>query len=229
MLVGSTRGRPPSCRSPRITANAAKAIFRPLCSAVKKTFSGDKNVELSNRGRLREGDFRGLKLPNPPLRLFDRRIINTRYSPPHESFRIKVPQLNAIRPKPLARIVVPFVFEADRDSILVKRPKRLLQTIVQFASPFAMEKRLDLLAPRQKLRAVAPFRINGVRQHDPLRIARIPQIFRDLNLLGRGFRRKWRNDRRWHRLTPVAILVDATNVYSACWIPASRRSYPKLL
>src|ERR1700722_487110 len=199
MLVGSTRGRPPSCRSPRITANAAKAIFRPLCSAVKKTFSGDKNVELSNRGRLREGDFRGLKLPNPPLRLFDRRIINTRDSPPHESFRIKVPQLNTIRPKPLARIFVPFVFEADRNPIIVKRPQCLLQPVVQLSSPFAMEKRLGLLAPRQKFRAVAPFRIHGICQHDPLRIAHIPQIFCDLNLLGRRFRRKWRNDRRWHQ------------------------------
>src|SRR5579872_2346981 len=85
--------------------------------------------------------------PDTPVSLFYRRVIDACNSPPHESFGIKFPQLDAVRPKPLVRIVMPFVFETYRDPIVVKRPKRFLQPVIQFSSPLAIEKRFDLLAP----------------------------------------------------------------------------------
>ena len=49
-----------------------------------------------------------------------------------------------------------------------------------------------MCAAMQKLRAVAPFRVSGVNEGDPLRIAGIPGIFGRLDLLPCGFfRERW--------------------------------------
>src|SRR5258708_40028057 len=80
-------------------------------------------------------------------------------------------------PHPLSRVsVTPFVLETDRDAVVSVTPQFFHQVVVQFFGPFATEKRFDRLSTRKELRPVAPLRIRGVGQRDPLRVTTIPGI-----------------------------------------------------
>jgi hypothetical protein len=67
------------------------------------------------------------------------------------------------------------------------------QTVVEFPGPLARQKLAHLFAPDREFGAVAPARVFGVNQHDPIGIARIPGILRHAHFLGGGFRGKG-----WH-------------------------------
>src|SRR5271170_5238287 len=86
----------------------------------------------------------------------DRQIVDRRMARRRQAILVELPVLVAIRTKPVARIVVPFVSEADGDTIVAKRPQFLDETVVKLARPLAPKKRGDLLAPGEELGPVAP-------------------------------------------------------------------------
>jgi hypothetical protein len=86
-----------------------------------------------------------------PILLANRQIVDAGVALRHQAVFLELPVLVAIGAKPIARIVMPFVGEANRDSILVKRPEFFDQTIVKFARPLAAQEGNDLLSSVQKL------------------------------------------------------------------------------
>jgi hypothetical protein len=69
---------------------------------------------------------------------------------------VELPVLVAIAAKPVARIVVPFICKPHSDPVVAERPHFLDQPIIEFAIPFAREKRLNHLAAVNELGPVAP-------------------------------------------------------------------------
>jgi len=67
--------------------------------------------------------------------LFDWQIIDAGDAQAHQPVLVELPILVAIAAKPIAAIIVPFVGEANRDSVLAKRPNLLDQTVIEFAIP----------------------------------------------------------------------------------------------
>src|SRR5215475_3729126 len=91
---------------------------------------------------------------------------------------------------------MPFILEGHGDAISVISPESFLEAIIEFLVPFTAEEGFDLFATGQKFVAISPDRIFGVTKHDFLRVTRIPEVFRVLNLLKRSFFRKGGSDFR---------------------------------
>ncbi len=72
----------------------------------------------------------------------DRGVVDAGDAAAHESVGVEFPQLIAVRAKPLAGVVVPFIFECDRDAIPVKGPERFLEAVIEFAVPLAAKESL---------------------------------------------------------------------------------------
>src|SRR5882757_7699138 len=96
---------------------------------------------------------------------------------------------------PVTRIIMPFVGETHRDAIAVVRPKFLDQPVIQFFRPLSGEKFDDLLPSVRKFSTISPVRVDGVSKRDFCRVARIPAVLRQPNLLDRSLTSKWRE--RW--------------------------------
>src|SRR5262245_27303609 len=92
-----------------------------------------------------------------PLAFLDGQIIDAGEAELHVTKFVELPILVAVSPIPLARVVVEFILETNRDAIAGEGPKRFLQTIVEFTVPFAAEEFDDLRAAMEKFGAVAPF------------------------------------------------------------------------
>ena len=60
---------------------------------------------------------------------FDRQVIDARDAQTHQPVLIELPVLVAIAAKPIAAIIVPFVGEANRDSVLAECPNFLDQAV----------------------------------------------------------------------------------------------------
>src|SRR5271167_3967764 len=88
--------------------------------------------------------------------LADGQIIDRRMARRGQAVLVELPVLIAVGTKPIARIVVPFVGEADGDAIVAKRPQFLDQTVIKLARPLAPKKRDDLLPAGEELGPVAP-------------------------------------------------------------------------
>src|SRR6202030_54187 len=88
--------------------------------------------------------------------LADRQIIDRRMAGGCEAVLVELPVLIAIRTKPAARIVMPFVGEADCYPIVSKRPQFLDQTVIKLVRPLAPKKCDDLLPADKELGPVAP-------------------------------------------------------------------------
>src|SRR5205807_5069028 len=87
------------------------------------------------------------------------------------------PMFIPVCPHPLSRVgITPFVLETHRDTVVGVTPQFFHQAIVQFFGPLAAEKGFDRLSTRKELRPVAPVRIRGVSQRDPLWVTTIPGI-----------------------------------------------------
>src|SRR5262245_64927699 len=137
------------------------------------------------------------------LAILDRQVVDAGDAPPHQAVLVELPVLVAIAAKPVAGIVVPFICEAHSDPVVAERPHFLNQPIIEFAIPFAREKRLDLLAAVNELGAVAPDAVDGIAEGDAGGIASVPGIFGKARLLRGGLGcERWQ---RWagHRLTPA--------------------------
>ena len=78
---------------------------------------------------------------------------------------------------------MPLVFEADGDAVAGEGPERLLQAILVFLGPLALEELDDFAAAVQELGAVAPFGVFSVGERNAFRVARVPSVFSGLDLL----------------------------------------------
>src|SRR5262245_66439047 len=74
----------------------------------------------------------------------------------HQTVFIELPILIAVRSKPVSRIVMTFISEANGDPIVLKRPQFLDQSIIEFPRPFAPKKGDNLLPADDEFGSVAP-------------------------------------------------------------------------
>src|SRR5205807_2456021 len=110
------------------------------------------------------------------LGLEDRQVVDRGDAPAHQTALVELPVLVAVGAEPVTRIVVPLVGEAHRDPILAEGPDLLDEPVVELATPLAAQERLDLGASVQKLGPVSPYRVLGVGERDPLRVAGVPGV-----------------------------------------------------
>src|SRR3569832_71485 len=132
------------------------------------------------------------------LGLLDRKVVDASKAGAHQAILGELPVLVAVRAKPVAGIVVPFIGEAHRDPALRERPELLDQPVVDLLGPFAREDRHDLFAAADKLGAVTPRAVRCIGQRHALRIAAVPAVFGAAHLLDGGLAREWR--KRWTAL-----------------------------
>ncbi len=146
---------------------------------------------------------RSLGFPFPaklPVNFPNGDVVNAGEAAVHIAKFIKFPVLVAVGAIPLAGVVVKFIFEAHGNAVAGERPEFLLQAIVQFPFPFALQEFDDLGAAIYKLGTIAPFGVFGVGERDALGVASVPGIFGSLNLLARGlFGKRWQWRARVHR------------------------------
>src|SRR5271170_2599476 len=83
--------------------------------------------------------------------LADGQIVDRCMAGSGQAVLVELPVLVAVGTKPVARIVVPFVGEADGDAIVAKRPEFLDQAVVKLARPLAPKKCHDLIAAGEEL------------------------------------------------------------------------------
>src|SRR5882724_5940758 len=117
----------------------------------------------------------------------DRGVVNAGDAAAHETVGVEFPQLIAVRAKPLAGVVVPFVFERNRNAISVKGPERLLEAVIEFTVPFAAKESLDFVAAVEEFGTISPDGIVRVAQNDFFGVAGVPKILSGLNFGERGF------------------------------------------
>ncbi len=70
----------------------------------------------------------------------NRDVVDAGFAPSHQTVFSELPQLVAIAAVPNAGSVVPFVLEADSDSIVGECPEVLHKPVVEFTIPFAGQK-----------------------------------------------------------------------------------------
>ena len=105
-----------------------------------------------------------------------------------------------MRPEELAGIIVPFVLEANSDSVARIGPHFLDQLVIKFLRPFALQKRKDLIPTMDEFASITPEAVLGVGQRNLLRIFGVPGIFRHPGfLLGSFQRERWKRRFSGHR------------------------------
>src|SRR5882724_4648503 len=129
------------------------------------------------------------------VRLLDREVIDARQPMPHQAVVIKLPILIAVRAIPVPGIIMPFVGKTRRDAIPVEGPKLFDQPIIEFLRPFAAKKRDDFMSAVYEFRAVSPARIDRVGLSHFFRVARIPSVLCQADLLNGSRTREWRKRR----------------------------------
>src|SRR5580693_3842295 len=97
-----------------------------------------------------------------PLAFLDRQIIDASVTEPVQAGVVILPVLVAVRAKPVAGIVVPFICKANRDPVAIERPKFLDETIVELARPFPREKGDDLRSSPDELGPVPPIAVRRI-------------------------------------------------------------------
>src|SRR5262245_8960257 len=127
----------------------------------------------------------------------DREIVDARDPASHEALVIELPILVAVRPEPVARVVVPLVRKTHRDAVALTCPQLLDQSVVEFLAPLADQKLLYGLAPREELGTIAPAAVRRVGHGHPLRVSRVPGVLGQANFLRCGCRVEGR--KRWAR------------------------------
>src|SRR5579872_4557099 len=126
----------------------------------------------------------------------DRGVVDAGDAPAHEAFFVELPELVAIRPEPIAAIVTPLIGETDRDAILTESPQLLDEAIVKLAAPFAGQEGGDRFAAFKELHAVPPATIGRIGERHANRVACVPCILGEADLLGGGLDRDERRQRR---------------------------------
>src|SRR5271154_5435481 len=85
----------------------------------------------------------------------DREVVDASVPLLHQSVIAELPVLVAIRPKPVAGIVMAFVSEAYRDPVAGEGPKLLDETVVELSRPLASQECDDLGTAVNELGAVS--------------------------------------------------------------------------
>ena len=93
---------------------------------------------------------------------FDGQIVDASKTPGHKTVAVKFPILVPVGSKPVATIIVPFVSKADCNSIFMKSPELLNESIVQFPSPLMGEKLDNCLTAGEKLQTITPYAVRSV-------------------------------------------------------------------
>ena len=75
----------------------------------------------------------------------DRYVVDASLAPSHQAVLVKLPLLVAVRAKPVVGVVVPLVLEANRDAVVVERPKLLDEPVIELFRPFALEEGDDAI------------------------------------------------------------------------------------
>src|SRR5215813_3693662 len=88
------------------------------------------------------------------LGFLDWEIIDAGQTTAHQPVLGALPVFIAIRPEPVARVIMPLIREAHRDAGIMKGPELFDKAVVQFMSPCALEELHNGLAPHQELAAV---------------------------------------------------------------------------
>ena len=129
------------------------------------------------------------------LAVLDGKVVDAGDAKPHQAVLVELPVFVAVAAVPIVAVIVPFVGEAHGDAVFAERPELLDQAIVELAVPLALQEGLDLLAPVEKLGAVAPAAVHRVGQHHARGIARVPGVLGHAHLLGGGLggerRQRW--------------------------------------
>src|SRR5262245_60049886 len=110
----------------------------------------------------------------------------------HQTVFIELPIFIAVRSKPVSRIVMTFISEANGYPIVLKGPQFLDQSAVEFPRPFAPKKTDDLLPADDEFGSVAPPALLAVGKSHFFRITGIPGVFRQTDLLNGGIVGEWR-------------------------------------
>src|SRR5260221_10735615 len=115
---------------------------------------------------------------------FDWKIVDAGDAPAHQPMLVELPVLVAIAAEPVIAVVMPFISEAHSDAVLAKGPEFLDESVIEFAVPFARQKRFDGATALDEFRAIAPAAVGRVGRRNPHGIAGIPSIFRQTHFLG---------------------------------------------
>src|SRR5437899_8367381 len=104
----------------------------------------------------------GRRPVEPALAGGDRQIVDRGDAMTHQAALVEFPVLVAVRPKPVARIVPPFIGEAHGDPIAAAGPQLLDEAVVELPGPFAGEERLDRVTTLEELRAIPPHAVRRI-------------------------------------------------------------------
>src|SRR5215208_6480064 len=110
-------------------------------------------------------------------------IVDRGVATAHQAVLVELPQLITVATPPLPILVVRLVLELDRDAIICEAPEVLFESVVELASPLALQEVADCLAALEELVTVAPFRIFGVGQCDLIGVTGVPSVLCHLHLL----------------------------------------------
>src|SRR5215203_1742069 len=110
-------------------------------------------------------------------------IVDRGVAAAHQAVLVELPQFISVTSPPLPILVVRLVLEPDRDAIICEAPEVLFESVVELASPLALQEVPDCLAALEELVAIAPLRIFVVGQCDLIGVAGVPGILCQLHLL----------------------------------------------
>src|SRR5579875_2506445 len=131
----------------------------------------------------------------PPLGFGDGHVVDAGLTAAHQPVVVELPQLVAVAAEPLAVAVMALVLEADVDPVLPEAPQALAQHVIELALPFGGEELDYLRTAGDELVAVAPDRVLGIGEADPVGIAGVPGVLGRLDL-GDGAVEVERGERR---------------------------------
>src|SRR5215212_4173904 len=110
-------------------------------------------------------------------------IVDRGVAAAHQTVLVELPQLITVATPPLPILVVRLVLEPDCDAVICEAPEVLFESVVELASPLALQEVPDCLAALEELVAVAPLRVFRVGQCDLLGVAGVPGVLCHLHLL----------------------------------------------
>ena len=120
------------------------------------------------------------------IRLGDWVLVDTRDTPLHQPVRRELPVFVAVGAKPMAAVVVRFVREANRDAIAAHGPQLLDEAVVELFVPLPRQELHDGLAAGDELGPIPPGAVDRVGKRDPFRVAAVPGVLGEPDLLDRS-------------------------------------------
>src|SRR4051812_21110740 len=103
-----------------------------------------------------------------PLRLLNRKIVDTRMTGLHQPVLVELPVLIPIAAPPLPRRIVTLIRKPHGNPRAVEHPQLLDQPVLQLTLPLPCQECNNRLAPIHKLRPVPPSTVDRVGERYPL-------------------------------------------------------------